>query len=340
LAYGHIPIWPIAILADGEQTQDRNEETMMLRPSGFLFVAAFIIASLSACAQTSHPTKHADLGKPVSSAAMEALIDQPGPIELKTIVGADWVADLSGLLNLKDPKAVQAGLKDHEEPIQIYTHVVRHPTQGFFMVDTGVSKRLVRNPAGVGVGVVVRKFGKIERMRVQHDTLSVIQSEGVPLKGVFLTHLHLDHISGIPDVPKDIPIYTGSAEAAGKKFENMFVQGMEDRFFDGRPALRELQFSKDPDGKFEGVIDVFGDSSLFAILTPGHTAGHVSYLTRTPTGPVLLTGDACHTRWGWEHGVEPGSYTFDRESERKSLLALKALSGRHPKMIVKLGHQA
>jgi len=77
---------------------------------------------------------------------MEALIDQPGPIELKTIVGADWVADLSGLLNLKDPRAVQAGLKDHEEPIQIYTHFVRHPAQGFFMVDTGVSKRLSRVP--------------------------------------------------------------------------------------------------------------------------------------------------------------------------------------------------
>jgi len=26
---------------------------------------------------------------------MEALIDQPGPLELKTVIGADWVADLS-----------------------------------------------------------------------------------------------------------------------------------------------------------------------------------------------------------------------------------------------------
>jgi N-acyl homoserine lactone hydrolase len=312
----------------------------MLRQSGFSFMAAFIIAALSACAQTSHPTKPADLGKPLSSEAMEASIDQPGPIELKTIVGADWMADLSGLLNLKDPKAVQAGFKDHEEPIQIYAHFLRHPTQGLFMVDTGVSKRLVQDPAGVGVGFVVRKFGKIEKMQVRQDASSAIKSEGVPLKGVFLTHLHLDHVSGIPDVPRNTPIYTGPTEAAESKFENMFVQGMEDRFFDGRPPIQELQFSRDPDGKFEGVIDVFGDGSLFAILTPGHTAGHVSYLARTSSGPVLLTGDACHTRWGWEHGVEPGRFTFDRESERKNLLALKALSERHPKMIVKLGHQA
>lgn len=281
----------------------------------------------------------ARLGKPVSSSAMEAVIDTPGPIELKTVASADWVADLSGLLNLKDPKVVQAGLTDHEEPIQIYAHLLRHPTQGFFMVDTGVSTRLVADPAGVGVGMVVRKFGKIEKMQVRQDTSSAIKSEGVPLKGVFLTHLHLDHISGMPDVPKDVPFYTGPGEAQESKFENFFVQDMEDRFFDGRPAIQEFQFTKDPDGKLEGVIDVFGDGSLFAILTPGHTEGHVSFLARTPAGAVLLTGDASHTRWGWEHGVEPGSYTFDREREQRSLLALKALSARHPKMIVKLGHQ-
>jgi N-acyl homoserine lactone hydrolase len=114
---------------------------------------------------------------------------------------------------------------------------------------------------------------------------------------------------------------------------------MEDRFFEGRPALNEFQSVKDPDGKFEGVIDVFGDGSLFAILTPGHSAGHVSYLARTTTGPVLMTGDVCHTRWGWEHGVEPGSYLRDRDGSRKSLFALKALSERHPKMTVALGHQ-
>ncbi len=302
-------------------------------------ILLLFIAALSACAQSTHKTMPATLGKPMSSSAMEALVDRPGPIDVQTVASADWVADISGLLNLKDPKVIEAGLKDHEEPIQIYTHLLRHPTQGFFMVDTGVSKRFVADPASVGVGVVVRNFAKLEKMHVREDASSAIKSAGVPLKGVLMTHIHLDHISGMPDVPKDVPFYTGPGEAAEKKFENVFVQGMEDRFFDGRPAIQEFQFTKDPDGKFEGVIDVFGDGSLFAIQTPGHTAGHLSYLARTPAGPVLLTGDACHTRWGWEHDVEPGSYTFDRESERTSLLALKGLSERHPKMLVKLGHQ-
>src|SRR5262245_18286721 len=141
-------------------------KTIMLRKSGLFFAGALTIAALSACTQTSHPATPADLGKPISSAAMEALIDQPGPIELKTVAGADWIGDLSGLLKLNDPKAIQAGLRDDEEPIKIYTHVVRHPTQGFLLVDTGVSKRLVEDPAGVGFGWVLRNFAKIQRMQV------------------------------------------------------------------------------------------------------------------------------------------------------------------------------
>ncbi|MBR0858961.1 MBL fold metallo-hydrolase [Bradyrhizobium liaoningense] len=188
----------------GQKRQQKMRKNIMLRKSGLSVIGALTIVALSACTQTSHSTKPANLGKAISSAAMEALIDQPGPIELETVVGADWIADFSGLLNLKDPKAVAAGLRDHEEPIQIYAHLARHPTQGFFMVDTGVSKRLVADPASLGVGWVLRTFAKIERMQVRQDTLSVIKSEGIPLNGVFMTHLHLDHISGMPDVPKDV----------------------------------------------------------------------------------------------------------------------------------------
>ncbi|AVA23947.1 metallo-beta-lactamase family hydrolase protein (plasmid) [Rhizobium sp. NXC24] len=289
--------------------------------------------------QTKHQTKAANLGRSISSSAMEALIDKPGPIEVETIPSADWVAPLSGLLNLKHPTAIKAGLKDREESIEIYTHLLRHPVHGAFMIDTGVSKRFVQDPKGVGVGLVIRKFAKLDRMKVRNEPLSAVQSKGVPLKGVFMTHLHFDHVSGMPDIPLDIPFYTGFGEANTKQLQNVFVQGMENKFFEGRPAIQEFQFAKDPNEKFDGVIDVFGDETLFSILTPGHTAGHVSFVARTADGPVLLTGDACHTRWGWDHGVEPGTYTFDRAKEQKSLLALKALSERHPNMTVRLGHQ-
>jgi glyoxylase-like metal-dependent hydrolase (beta-lactamase superfamily II) len=120
---------------------------------------------------------------------------------------------------------------------------------------------------------------------------------------------------------------------------NVAVQGTNDRLLAGRPPLQEFDIPRDADKKFEGVIDIFGDGTLFAIHSPGHTTGHIALVARTPAGPVLMTGDVCHTRWGWDNGVEPGTFLKERDPSRKSLFALKALSERHPNMEVKLGHQ-
>jgi N-acyl homoserine lactone hydrolase len=86
-------------------------------------------------------------------------------------------------------------------------------------------------------------------------------------------------------------------------------------------------------------MDVIGDVYMFALWLPGHTAGSTAYVVRTPQGPVLLTGDACHTRWGWDHDVEPGTFSADRPRSVHSLAALRALAARHPTMSVRLGHQ-
>jgi len=88
------------------------------------------------------------------------------------------------------------------------------------------------------------------------------------------------------------------------------------------------------------VLDVFGDGTVWALAVPGHTPGSTAYLARTPTGPVLLVGDACHTAWGWENGVEPGKFSADLPKSADSLARLKRLVARHPEIDVRLGHQA
>jgi N-acyl homoserine lactone hydrolase len=120
---------------------------------------------------------------------------------------------------------------------------------------------------------------------------------------------------------------------------NAFTRGTIDRQLEGKAGIIELAPAADPSKRFAGLLDLFGDGSVFAIWVPGHTPGSIAYLVRTPKGPVLLTGDACHTRWGWDHGVEPGEFSSDRPRSAVSLKTLQDLVARHPRIEVRVGHQ-
>lgn len=297
-----------------------------------------VLATSVGCAASSHAARPAALGVASSGAAMEALIDRPGPVEIETVVGADWAVSRAGLINLDAPAAKAAHLTDGDEPIQIFVHVLRHPTRGTFLVDTGVTRQLVEDPSQAGVGWVVRKAMHLEKMKLRTDTATLLRREP-PLAGVLLTHLHLDHVSGMRDVPPGTPIYAGPRETTDRAFLNLFAQGSINGMLEGQDPINAWRFGADSSGRFAGVLDVFGDGTVFAILVPGHTVGSVAYLARTLRGPVLLTGDTCHTRWGWEHGVEPGSFSSDRAQNAVSLANLRALVERHPGIDVRLGHQ-
>lgn len=294
---------------------------------------------LQGCALSNHPLGKPAIGKPSGSAEMERLIDQPGTIQLETINSADWSVPLAGLLNLNSPAAVQAGLKDRDEPIQVYAHLLKHPQRGNFLVDTGVSKKLVDDPGKEGLNWLIQKVMHIEKIQIRKSTAEILQGMDGKLSGVFFTHLHLDHISGMPDIANEVPLYIGASESTETSFKNMFVRGATNQLLQDKQPLQEWHFQPDPQNKFEGIIDVFEDGSVFAISVPGHTLGSVAFLIRTTHGPVLLTGDTCHTRWGWEHTVEPGDFTEDNERNLKNLKSLKELVARHPQIEVRLGHQ-
>ena len=294
---------------------------------------------LPGCSTTSHSVGSPAIGKRSSSAAMEKLLMQPGPVELESVNSADWSAPLAGLVNLSNPTAMEAGLNNREEPIQVYAHVLKHPQRGNFLVDTGIAQKLYDNPREAGLSWLIVKVMRIEKMTLNKSTAAILRDLPGKLSGVFFTHMHFDHIAGMPDIPNDVPLYIGRTEASDKYWLNLFVHGSANRLLDGKPQLQEWDFQRDPQDRLEGLIDVFEDGSVFAISVPGHTAGSTAYLVRTPQGPVLLTGDTSHTRWGWDHSVEPGAFTHNQERNLKSLVQLKELVKPFPGIGVRVGHQ-
>jgi N-acyl homoserine lactone hydrolase len=318
----------------------------MSKPLQSLINLAHRLASawlLAGCAVTSHGTAPAQLGVPRSLAELEAVIDQPGPIEVQTLVAADWQVPLSGLINLESAAAREDKLEDRAEPIQIFLHSLHHPTRGTFIVDSGVESALAGDRSQAAVGGLVASLAGLDTLRVKLDTRTWLATQREPLAGVLLTHLHLDHVMGLPDVPGGTPIYTGAGEAQASSFENLFVRGTTNQELSGHAPLQEWQFGSSASGSnaagIAGVLDIFGDGTLWALSVPGHTPGSTAYLARSLRGPVLLTGDACHTAWGWRHAVEPGTFSSDQARSRRSLLALLELARRHPSLDVRLGHQ-
>lgn len=306
----------------------------------FAFTVAIVAAvGLIGVAPTGHPSQPSSLGaaRPVATALTQ--LSTPGPVELETVTSADWAVTRAGLINLEHPRAKQAGLEDGDEPIQVFFHALRHPRHGLFIVDTGIEKALRDAPEQSAMGGLVRAAMKMEKLQV-HAPLGVwLAKQRQPLAGVFLTHLHLDHITGMADVPAGTPVYAGPGETTPRAFLNLVTRGSTDRALAGKPPVSEWPFSAEVGAAFEAAVDVFGDGSVWALWVPGHTPGSTAYLVRTPAGPVLLTGDGCHTRWGWEHDVEPGTFTADGPRSVQSFQKLRAFAAAHPEVQVRLGHQ-
>ncbi|MFT4629975.1 MAG: N-acyl homoserine lactone hydrolase [Arenicella sp.] len=176
------------------------------------------------------------------------------------------------------------------------------------------------------------KAMNISDIEVLKNTREIVHLIG-PIGGVFLTHNHLDNIMGLLDLDKDVPVYAGLGEAHSAALIHAVTRASTDALLSNAGALFEWQFGS------QGIVDVFGDGSLWALHAPGHTPVATAYLALTETRPELMIGDATHTRWGWDNQVEPGSYSKDILKIAESLAKLVALASDYSQINVHPGHQ-
>ncbi len=268
----------------------------------------------------------------------EEVFSKPGPVSVKSFVTAESIIKNKGALNLDHPDA--GAITDSSRKVPVLSHWIRHREYGDYLVDTGLDSSYQTRSRGGFRGILVPLFlGKGIQAEGQ-DIAARIKEEGIDLKGVFFTHLHFDHIAGTLDLPKGEAV----RYVAGKDEPYMLVRkGILFRspdFLEGIEPLFEIDFSGAGEMPVLGKsVDVFGDGSLWAVATPGHTPGHLSFLVNGDAGPVLLTGDACLLKEGFDRGIGPGNYSRNVEEAQETLNKLIAFSGKYPSVRLVFGHQ-
>lgn len=272
--------------------------------------------------------------KPSKFDNWEQVFENPQPIIIETLKTGKIITKISGILNLDNPNASE--IKDGYAEIPVLAHLIRHEVFGDYLVDTGFDSAFGRQPGGNFKGLYKRFYFKnrYSQDKESDGIENQIIERKVNLKGVFLTHIH-EHASGAPSLPDDIPYYFGDGERDEKIYPFVYSN-----FFKGKKFINKIDFTSAQQMPIlGGCIDVFGDGSFWAISTPGHTKGHISYIVNGLEEKVLITGDECITRKGFELGIETGKHSYNIKQGRECFLRISSFAQTYPFVKLKFGHE-
>ncbi|MCP4610079.1 MAG: MBL fold metallo-hydrolase [Planctomycetes bacterium] len=256
----------------------------------------------------------------------------PKPITIRTYSTGMMQTPLSGIMNLKHEQAQD--INDELVEFPVIANLIQHQELGSYLIDAGLDASYAHNPHGSMKGILVKTvLGKATQDPNTHIA-AILNRENIHLQGVLLTHLHFDHTAGILDLPKDIPYIMGKDEL----YTN-FTFFMRGDHLAGIGELYEIDFATGIDlPPFGKSVDVFGDGSLWAISSSGHSKGHVLYFVNGIEAQVLVTGDACNTQYQFDSGIGPGYFSSDLEQAQDVLDRIKVFKERYPKVKLVFGH--
>jgi glyoxylase-like metal-dependent hydrolase (beta-lactamase superfamily II) len=156
---------------------------------------------------------------------------------------------------------------------------------------------------------------------------------------VLMTHMHLDHASAVSEFA-DATFVVAEAEWRAATASLGVLRGYVASQFDHAVEVRLLDFEAaevDSLSGFGRALDLFGDGSVHAVYTPGHTVGHVSYVVRTAGSEVLVAGDAIYAMRTLRESVMPWRVE-DAHNFRRSLREIQLYARETPGAVIVPGH--
>jgi glyoxylase-like metal-dependent hydrolase (beta-lactamase superfamily II) len=233
---------------------------------------------------------------------------------------------------------LRAAATGGEDPVitPCLSFVVRHPTAGVILIDTGFhrdARENLRKDFGVPMSLLMRNLRPAPEPF--DEQLRELGLEPESIQSVVMTHLHVDHTSGVRLLPR-AQFTISRPEWQAAQARSAAARGYMRHHLPPEQRVRFVDLSSDgaPFGPFQKTLDLLGDGTLRLVSTPGHTKGHMSLLVRgAAQADVLLAGDAAYTLRNIREGLLP-MLTTDDDASRQSLREIKAFMDAEPAAIV------
>lgn len=179
-------------------------------------------------------------------------------------------------------RILRKGPMGERRPINAW--LIEHP-EGRILVDAGETHE-VRD--GTFAEFEVARGDELD---AQLQAIGVAPSE---IPTVVLTHIHGDHVNGLPHVPQ-ARVLAGAREIAiAASLEARMVRRFTRQPLPPGFAPEPIALDGPPIGAFEASAALTADGRVLAVPTPGHTLGHVAILVVQPDHHVLLSGDSAY----------------------------------------------
>ncbi len=238
------------------------------------------------------------------------------------------------MLGLGTPKSKRLTL-----PVPAY--LIRHPSAGVLLVDTGLHASIAASPVE-NLGRLVTRFLGPE-VEPGKDLLAQLRDRGIDPKSiplVVMTHLHVDHASGMSEFPGATFLLTDAEWIAATTDSRPLLRGYRPAHYDYAFDYRTLSYDSDRVSSyatFGRTFDLFGDGSVRLASTPGHSAGHQSVICRLRDRDLVIAGDAIYTIGQLDGAPEPPR-PLDRHNWRRSMRELQHFARTYPQAVILPGH--